>query len=122
MLRKELQNFVARFQRSKMSTYHAWKARGLRPRGQENALEAAALALVALELLLGRAARPLLEPVGPRLLLLDHEVVLRASLFTIGLAAGVRLQLELFSVQDLARLALFDGRPSLNRFWNNVGT
>ena len=64
-------------------------------------LQSPTLPLVPPQLLLPtfpRTELPLLQPVQPRLLLLDHEVVLRASFFRIRLAAGVRLQLELFSV------------------------
>ena len=39
----------------------------------------------------------------------------------IRLAAGVRLELELFSVQNLAGFPLFDGGPSLHGFGDDVG-
>ena len=69
-----------------------------------------------------RTKLPLLQPVQPRLLLLDHQEVLRSSLLSVGLAAGVRLELELFSVQDLACLPLFDRGSSLHGFGDDVGT
>ena len=68
------------------------------------------------------AELPLLQAVQAALLLLDHQKVLRAPLLGVRLAARMRFQLELFSVEHLAGFPLFDGRASFDRFWDDVGT